>query len=725
MSYYEFDVFQFDIPTKVLTVSGRPVPLPPKATELLLVFLSEPKKLLLKKDLHDKIWPDTFVEEANVTFQVAALREALGKISKGKEFIQTVHGRGYRFIVDVIEQSLLAIDVRELPSPVLSMASSEQLDSENPAPWKSNESFISLWKRDSIPAYVIPTAVVALVALTVAAVFKSRLSAPSNLSVTQYNQLTTDGQDKALQPLLSDGLRLYFKERTPNGDAFASVSTHGSQTWPIRLPFGDENIYDLRPATSELLVGKSTSDDPDPELWVVPLLGPPPRPVAGLRADSAAWSPDGSRIAFTLKNSVSIANSDGSENRKIAEVPGHAFAPHWSPNARKIRFSESWQQGGSILTEIWEVRSDGSDLRRLLHSWKNPHHECCGVWTPDGKFYVFQSESKGRRDLWTIAEHQGFLGTTSGVPQQLTSTNQDFDTPAIDPKANRIYAIGTYPRGELVRYDENLKEFIPFLGGISATWVCFSKSGDSVAYIDYTSHSVWRANADGSEKLQITFPPFDADGLAWSPDGKTLAVHGRSPGEVFGIYTVPSEGGRRTPLMTNTIDQGIPTWSSDGKRIAFGDIPSKFGKPTGREVIHIFDLSTKATETLSGSQELWSARWAPDGRTLSALSIVGQNLTLYDFATKKWRPTAAKSVNNPTWSRDSKYIYFDTEGDKRELHRLRVADGHVDSLVNLHGLSNLAWWWSGVTPDNSPMILRNVGGTEIYSLALEHRDGSN
>src|ERR1019366_5221779 len=103
--------------------------------------------------------------------------------------------------------------------------------------------------------------------------------------------------------------------------------------------------------------------------------------------------------------------------------------------------------------------------------------------------------------------------------------------------------IGTEIRGELVRYDARLKEFVRFLGGIPATWVCFSKSGRLVAYIDNGDKTVWRANADGGQKIQITFPPFEVEGLAWSPDEKTLALWGLKPGEPWRVYLVSSTGG--------------------------------------------------------------------------------------------------------------------------------------------------------------------------------------
>src|SRR5258708_3062439 len=104
---------------------------------------------------------------------------------------------------------------------------------------------------------------------------------------------------------------------------------------------------------------------------------------------------------------------------------------------------------------------------------------------------------------------------------------------------------------------------------------------------------------------------------------------------------------------------------------------------------------------------------------MTALTIDGQRLMIYDFTTKKWRPTKATNVNNLTWSNDCRYIYFDTEGDDRALRRVSVVDGHVEQFTSLNTYPDLASWWSGVTPDNFPMILRDLGTNEIYSLTLQ------
>jgi Tol biopolymer transport system component/DNA-binding winged helix-turn-helix (wHTH) protein len=718
MSWYEFDSFQFEVETRILKKEGQPVALPLQAAELLLVFLKDPE-VLSKDELLNKGWHGTFVDEGSLTYQVYVIRRALGKRPSGKEYIETLPKRGYRFIAPVREHHPENVEAQTPYSSMVHLAISEAPLS-GPGAADAQPSKAARPFRHHLAIYGI-SALAVIMALVLIAVLRPSLARPSRVSVAQYVQLTNDGQEKADRSLLTDGARVYFMEKQPNQDALASVAVAGSKTGFIPLPPGYAHFYDLYPSTFEFLAGKLPSGQLGPELWSVPLLGPPPRRIADLRADSASWSPDERRIAFTHLNDLYVANADGSGSRRIAEVSGEASWPHWRPDGKLLRFSEGLAKDGEAFHAIWEVGADGSNLHRLLSGWNHPPNECCGVWTPDGKLFVFESVHKGRSDLWAIPEHRGLFGTESESPVPLSSGAPEFSSPAMSADGKQVFAIGTVRRGELVRFDARLKEFVPFLRGIPATWVCFSKSGRSLAYVDYRDKTVWRANADGSQKNQITFPPLEADGLAWSPDEKTLAFRGATPGKRPIIYTLPSSGGDARAAIPGTKEQGIPTWSEDGKRIAFGDVPPVYGKASGGEAIHILELSSHALTELPVSQGLWSSRWSPDGRYLSALTIQGQQLKLYNFKTKRWSSTEAEAVENATWSSDSKYIYFNRGLHDPALLRLRVEDGHVEMIVSLRAYPNLTFPWSGVTPDNSPLILRNSGGTEIYSLALEYR----
>src|SRR5512143_3428970 len=93
---FEFDNFRFDPAERLLLRDGKPVPLTPKAFDILQTLIENNGRLLSKEDLMSRIWPNSFVEEANLTVNISALRKALGDRPDGREYIETVPKRGYR-----------------------------------------------------------------------------------------------------------------------------------------------------------------------------------------------------------------------------------------------------------------------------------------------------------------------------------------------------------------------------------------------------------------------------------------------------------------------------------------------------------------------------------------------------------------------------------------------------------------------------------------------------
>lgn len=170
---------------------------------------------------------------------------------------------------------------------------------------------------------------------------------------------------------------------------------------------------------------------------------------------------------------------------------------------------------------------------------------------------------------------------------------------ALSPDSRKLFAICTQERGgaELVRYDSGLKEFVPYLQGIPANWASFSKDGRWVAYLKFRKDT--RMRPDGSDARQLTFPPLDVAGLDWSPDGKQIAVRAKKPGNPYKIYLISAAGGEPQELWPqHREEEGIPTWCSDGKQIAFGNVPVLFGHAIGNEVIHLYDLRTRRLSSL-------------------------------------------------------------------------------------------------------------------------------
>src|SRR5258708_13471451 len=116
-----------DATERLLVRDGHPVPLTPKAFDVLMVLLQHSGHLVEKKELIETVWPTSFVEEGNLSVMVHALRKAFGSDHRDPTYIETVSKRGYRFAAEVklVEPALFAPD---------------SFSSENPYPPSSHSS---------------------------------------------------------------------------------------------------------------------------------------------------------------------------------------------------------------------------------------------------------------------------------------------------------------------------------------------------------------------------------------------------------------------------------------------------------------------------------------------------------------------------------------------------------------------------------------------------------
>src|SRR5262245_32076184 len=100
-SFFEFGPFRLDTVRRLLLREEEVVPLPPKALDTLLALVNNSDRVVEKSELMAVIWPDSFVEESNLTQNISLLRKALGERAGEHRYIVTIPGRGYRFVSSV------------------------------------------------------------------------------------------------------------------------------------------------------------------------------------------------------------------------------------------------------------------------------------------------------------------------------------------------------------------------------------------------------------------------------------------------------------------------------------------------------------------------------------------------------------------------------------------------------------------------------------------------
>jgi Tol biopolymer transport system component/DNA-binding winged helix-turn-helix (wHTH) protein len=696
-----FGLFELDLEARELRKSGLRIKLQEQPFQILAMLLERPGEIVTREELQKRLWPaDTFVDfDLSLNSAVKKLRQSLSDDSENPRFIETLYRRGYRFIGPV--------NGTTLPS-ALAPASAEAVS----APPASEGS------SPSVPARnfrVLTLAIIAMLALVAAGLFWSRPSQPPR--ITGYTQITRDGRSKGLGGLFAGGERLYIREIELDRFVVGQVSISGGETAILPTTLGDVILEGIAPNGSAILVKASVGTSDKGSVWEIPLPAGSPRRLGDLAVTSATWSPAATELVCSKDHDIFIANRDGGAAQKLATVGGHAVGLRFSPDGQKIRFTMWDPKNGS--ESLWELNRDGSGLHPLLPGWNDSPQECCGNWTPDGKYFLFQSFRAGRFNLWVLPERANWFGGHS-QPTQLTNGPLDFTVPEPSRDGKRIFSVGVQPRAELVRYDAKTG-FTPYFGGMSAIGLAFSPDGQWAAYISIPDQALWRSKLDGTERLQLTNASEMWAALPrWSPDGKQIVFMGRTINTNWRTYMVSPNGGAPRDLVPGAEAGVDPSWSPDGESIALS-LHNAGVTPRG---ISILDLKTEKVSDLPGAENLFSPRWSPDGKYIAAITTDSQKLMLLDRAAARWMELVTiTTIGYPSWSHDSQYLYFDTTlTDDPAFFRIRISDRKLERLVSLKSVRR--FWgelgqWTGLAPDDSPLLVRDTSSQEIYALDFQ------
>lgn len=695
---YEFGSFRLEPAERKLTRDNEVVVLTPKVFDTLVVLVRNSGHLLEKDELIRVLWPDSFVEEGNLSNNIFLLRKALGE---DPPYIETVPKRGYRFVGAV----------RRLPIAI-------PIPPGNP-PDRRLSTGKSVLRRSIVSG-------VAGLLLVCVAIWRSQPRPPA---VTAIARITNDGKAKnSMNSFVTDGVRLYFIEGVPwtTGSQIAQVSaTGGETTWMTTTIRKAVAIFDISPDRSELLVANLPAEgvdmtgisDPAAELWVQPLPAGASHRVGSFYASAATWTPDGMHIVYAAGQEIMIANKDGSEPHLLAKASGVVQLLRFSPDGLRIRFSLT--QRHAETDSIWEMDSSGKDMHPLFPDWKDST-QCCGDWSPGGDFYYFQAMRSGTQAIWALAEKNSIFRRFANKASPLTSGPLRFSEPVPSGDGKKLFVIGDEPRVELFRYDLPARRFESYLPNLSAGPIDFSPDRKWMAYVSYPDGTLWRSRVDGSDQMQLTFPPVRAYEPRWSPDGSTIAFMDVQSSHPWKIRLVSSQGGSPELLVKegDREPEEDPTWTPDGKSIVFARSDG-----TTHFAIYRLDFNTKKMSPIPDSEGLMSPRVSPDGRYLCALSYPDTKLMLFDTSTNRWSSLVeGKQVSYNEWSHDGKYVYMhESREGTGEMVRVRIKDRALEDVVNLKDfpqLGDIFAGWIGLTPDDSPLLMRDRSVQEIYALDL-------
>ena len=238
-----------------------------------------------------------------------------------------------------------------------------------------------------------------------------------------------------------------------------------------------------------------------------------------------------------------------------------------------------------------------------------------------------------------------------------------------------------------------------------------------MAYTSYPDHTLWRSRSDGTERMQLTYPPMTVAYPFMSPDGERVAFS-TSQTE---IYVININGGPPQRIVER--NSGAANWSPDGNLLVMTTwIEGKHSGEKNAFQLETVDLRTQKASVVPSSQGLVGGWWVT-GDSLVAANEDSTKLLTFDFKTQKWTDLAAGTFVNWAVSADKGYLYFTTGGAEPKAQRLRFADRKIETITSLRDLRRAEDPVEGntqitVAPDGSPVFTRDIGTQEIYALSV-------
>jgi Tol biopolymer transport system component/DNA-binding winged helix-turn-helix (wHTH) protein len=742
-----FGVYEADLHTGELWRSGHRVKLQSQPFRVLVALLEHPGELVTRDDLQRRLWGSGISGdfEHGLATAIKKIREALRDSADNPRFVETLSRRGYRFIAPVRSMSETAPSVDEPSGQILATVSAARTEEDvalaelavdiTPVPvtgqhhrvldpsvlntsWQSTAtrrfkpSIGPVWRWTLMFCLLLSTALLA---------YWSGSRGPDR-KVLRMEQLTHSGHfavaldvTERVTSGVTDGYRLFLPVIDRGRASIATVPANGGEAVTLSIPneVAAPTLGDISPDGSRLLMRDHLSPESEQPLWIVPTGGGSAFKVGEVLAHDGTFMPDGDGILYAAGNDLYLTYKDGGTPQLYARLPGRAFWLRWAPNGKLLRFTII--DPISHSESLWQLTANDHHPQRLLNGFADPPMECCGVWTSDGKDFIFQSQKGGNWDLWLLADDR------TERPTRLTNGPLQFLTPIAPRNDNTIYFLGVDSASELQVLGANghLTPEKNFLVG--ANRLEFSRDRRWVAWTD-SAGRLWRATADGKEQLQLTSEDLSVFMARWSPDGSRLAFMAKAPGKAWNIYVVSAKGGNAQPLLRENRNAADPSWSADGKEVVFGRTNDIFGKESTARVLYILNLESGHTTQIPGSDNLFSPRWSPDGRYIAALTLDQREERLYNVATNKWTTLSQRSGADPVWSSDSHFLYFHELLDPaHSIDRVAVPDGALQTLIRLSDVAEgdaVDYTFSGLNASDEPVILARTTAANVYSLRL-------
>jgi Tol biopolymer transport system component/DNA-binding winged helix-turn-helix (wHTH) protein len=681
---YQFGEFAIDSDQRVLLRKGKPVPLTPKAFDVLLLLVENSGRIVEKEELMSRLWPDTFVEEANLSFNIQQLRKSLRDNARRPRFIETVARRGYRFIADVEEvlsdrsetggsisgkvepKSALAprwpdtqITPQELDRTASPVRDSQQTVTEQIAD-ATGSAVVSTVRRKRILAFAI-----VLIAVGAVGFILWRISTGSNNFLKpagvaektpaaiplKIEKLTGTGHNTAVA-ITADGK---FVAYTQDIDQKAGIWLRELATntnFEIAPPTGP--VYQLAFANSgqHLYFCRGTPN----ALYRISLHGGVPARILDDIQGKFSISSDDSQIAFLrdirkddgrVQRCLMTAGSDGAGERILFEVqkPYRLDSPIWSPDDKNIICSYGNALGGLDMRLVEITLADGQK-RELFPDRFFQINRLARL--PNKNDLLMSARQLGESSqLWRISYPDGLISQiTEGLSSYMDLGIAANSDKAVASQATRISDIwigsSSGPR-KPKRITQAIDNF------------CWTRNGRLI-YSSTASgnRDLWIMRPDGTEQKQLTNDPA-VDGTPAVPADDRYVVFMSNRSGTFQVWRMNIDGSDQIQL-TDGPAKNFPSISSDGNWVFYNT----------SDDWHMWKVSIKGGEPVRVTDfPAQSPAFSPDGKMIACSALFESKLRLLILPFEGGPPSKIfeGSSRHVHWSPDGKALIYSVESN--------------------------------------------------------------
>jgi DNA-binding winged helix-turn-helix (wHTH) protein/Tol biopolymer transport system component len=710
--FYAFGPFKLDTCERLLLRDGQPVSLPPKAVETLLFLVQNAGHLVEKNELMRRVWPDTFVEEGNLTKNIFVLRKILGEGNGGKEYIETIPKRGYRFIASVILQAhadVLSASPTESPPQSREQPSIEE---RAHSPGRA--------KRNHWPMWVTGSIVVSLCVGIVVRFASRQPPSPQAAPELKVRQLTTNSfENRVTSGAISpDGKYLAFADMQGMHIKLLEIGEAQNVSQPESLrsknvvwevnslawfPDSTRFVANAHPAGGDWTSSEGVST------WMVSVLGGAPRK---LRDNALSWSvsPDGSLISFGTNKGrlgdreIWLMGPGGEHARKLYEARDETYidGPSWSPDGQRFVYFIHDKSGGAFVSR---------DLKGGAPTTLFPPSEmknfADALWLLDGRMVYSVRESRAIRDTcnyWSI-RIDARTGERAGKPKRLTNWTgfcMNYLSGTADGKRLAFQAWdgrGTVNVADLEAGGKNvsglrhftLDESLNFL----QDWTADSKT------IVFTSNragqfGIYKQSLIETTPVVVFTGAMDFRETRVSPDGNwVIGIGWPKPGDPSDseeLLRVPFAGGSPELIFQTQADSTISCARPPHNLCAIAEVNENHEQM----IVTAFDAikgrdHELARFGLDPNEDHWLCAISPDGTRLAASRGPEGPIHILSFRGQPEQVIQGKNLNNMSalnWAADGKGLF--------------VSSGLKDRTTVLHV----------DLQGNATAVWKNVGGAE-------------